>query len=236
VKRRSSPAGRLPDRARGPAQPGDPERGSALVIAVLVSVILVLLGISFLLMGETENRIARNEKRMAQALYVAEAGTRAVKRWFDRPGTAVGFPPPSVVQRDLRRIVDETDPNDPAKATLADGAIGSLPYYKQGIDLDSDGVEDLFDRPYRPGSQHALMGTPDRPGSTSSPSTWSATSPASRAASTPASIASTSSRRPTSRSAPTGAATAWPRCGWWRGSTFPIPPATVSWRKARSSR
>ena len=36
------------------------ERGSALVIAVLVTVILTLLGVAFLLMGETENKIAEN--------------------------------------------------------------------------------------------------------------------------------------------------------------------------------
>ena len=61
------------------------ERGSALVIAVLVTVILTLLGVAFLLMGETENKIAENEKLSAQALYFGEAGVRVVKRWFDRP-------------------------------------------------------------------------------------------------------------------------------------------------------
>lgn len=139
------------------------ERGSALVVAVLVSVIMALLGISFLLMGETEARIAQNEKRAAQALYLAEAGARAVKRWFDHPGTALGFPPQAVADRTLRRIVDETDPYDPAAATPADGVIGSYPYYKQDVDLDSDGSADLLDRPFRPGPQHALMGTEDGP-------------------------------------------------------------------------
>lgn len=139
------------------------ERGSALVVAILVSVILALLGISFLLMGETEERIAVNEKRSAQALHLAEAATRAAKRWFDHPGTALGFPTTAVVARSQRRIVDETDPSDPATATPADGVIGSLPYYKQGVDLDSDGQDDLFDKPFRPGFLHALMGTEDGP-------------------------------------------------------------------------
>jgi len=139
------------------------ERGSALVVAVLVSVIMALLGISCLLRGETEARIAQNEKRAAQALYLAEAGARAVKRWFDHPGSALGFPPAAVADRTLRRIVDESDPYDPAAATPADGVIGSFPYYKQNVDLDSDGRDDLFDRPFRPGSLHALMGTEDGP-------------------------------------------------------------------------
>lgn len=146
-----------------PAAGGRGERGSALVVAILVSVILALLGIAFLLMGETEARIAQNEKRSAQALYLAEAGARAAKRWFDHPGTALGFPSTAVADRTLRRILDETDPHNPAAATPADGAIGSYPYYKQGVDLDSDGLDDLFDRPFRPGSLHALMGTEEGP-------------------------------------------------------------------------
>ena len=43
------------------------ERGSALVISVLVMAIMTLLGISFLMMAETENQIAENEKLSAQA-------------------------------------------------------------------------------------------------------------------------------------------------------------------------
>ena len=139
------------------------ERGSALVIAVLVSVILALLGISFLLMGETENRIAQNEKRAAQALYVAEAGGRVVKSWFDHPGDALRFPPSTVVDRSQRRIIDESDPHDPADVVPADGIIGSFPYYKQGVDLDGNGAADLFDRPYRGGMLHSLMGTAEGP-------------------------------------------------------------------------
>ena len=43
------------------------ERGSAMVIAMLVSVILTLLGVSYLLMAETENRISENERLSDQA-------------------------------------------------------------------------------------------------------------------------------------------------------------------------
>lgn len=130
---------------------------------MLITVILTLLGISFLLMGETESRIAQNEKRTSQALYVAEAGARAVKRWFDRPGTAIRFPLPGEVDRTLRVIIDETDPYDPVDETPADGVVGSFPYYKQGVDLDSNGRDDLFDRPYRTGMLHSPLGTPDGP-------------------------------------------------------------------------
>lgn len=139
------------------------ERGSALIVAVLISVILALLGMSYLLIAETENRIAKNEKLAAQVDYVAEAGIRAVKRWFDYPGTTLVFPPSAAVDRTRRVILDEIDPYDPADAMPADGVVGSRPYYKQAIDLDGDLREDLFDRPFRGGLQHELMGTETGP-------------------------------------------------------------------------
>lgn len=127
-----------------------PERGSALVISMLVTVILALLGISFLLVGETENRIARNEKISAQALYAAEAGVRLVQGWFDAPGSAVHFPTLVQVIRTERRIVDETDPYNPA-AAIRPGDPGWVAY--------KSGIDQLFERPYRGSRAQAFMGT-----------------------------------------------------------------------------
>jgi len=132
------------------------ERGSALIIALLVTVILALLGISFLLMAETENRIARNERRSAQAFHAALSTVRVVKRWFDFPATALGMPAVADVDRTQRRIINETDPYDPADITPADGVLGSAPYYKQSID-------ELFERPHRGGPLHQFLGTEDGP-------------------------------------------------------------------------
>ncbi len=61
------------------------ERGSALVIAVLVIVIMMLLGLAFMLAGETESKIARNQRDAAQAGFLAEGAVRMVKKWFDAP-------------------------------------------------------------------------------------------------------------------------------------------------------
>ena len=80
------------------------ERGSALVIALLVTFILSLLGVSFLLMGQTESRIAVNEKNALQAFYLAESGAAVVQSWFDRPGSALEFPAPEAVRRSLREV------------------------------------------------------------------------------------------------------------------------------------
>src|SRR5262245_62343455 len=124
------------------------ERGSAMILAVLVMVMLTLLGISFLLMAATENRIAENERLGLQALYFGESGVRVVKRWFDYPASANNLinPPLNVIDRSLRWIDDD---GDPATApTTNDGvANGPLCRFKQEWDPDADGLDDVFEKP-----------------------------------------------------------------------------------------
>ena len=138
------------------------ERGSAMVIAVLVMAILSLLGISYLLMADTENRIAENERLSAQALYFGEGTIREVKRWFDRPPYGVVGtknlvkPLTTVMNRTLRQI--DVDGDGPTAAVGADGSAGA-PYYKVGIDRDLDGNDDIFDKPYRSALADMMVGT-----------------------------------------------------------------------------
>jgi hypothetical protein len=130
--------------------------GSALLATLFATAAIVLVGTAFLMMTQTESRIARNETHAAQARYAAEAGARAVKGWFERPGTAPGFPAvPGAVERD-REILDESDPYGAAPTTGG-------PQYKAGVDLDADGRDDLFRAPYRGGIRHELRGTEDAP-------------------------------------------------------------------------
>jgi len=134
------------------------ERGSALLIAILVAVILTLLGISFLLMAETENKIAENERLAAQALYVGETATRQVKRWFDHPPNLGGTwnvrnPPLAAIDRTLRMIDQD---GDPTTAPVAQDGSSSAPRYKQSSGL-------VFDRPYRPSLENTLLGTETGP-------------------------------------------------------------------------
>lgn len=114
-----------------------------------------LLGIPFLLMGETENRIAENERFSLQALYAAESGAKLAVRWFDRPAdvTTMSNPALAVIDRSLRLIDLDGDPATPG--VLADGTPGK-PRYKQSLD-------DVFQKPYRGGLEDALMGTEDGP-------------------------------------------------------------------------
>jgi hypothetical protein len=150
------------------AKDAKPQRGSAMVISILITAIMSLLGISYLLMADTENRIAENEKLSAQALYFGEGTVREVKRWFDRPPyglTGSGTknlvkPLTSVIDRTLRYI--DTDGDGPTAAIPADGTVAN-PYYKVGIDRDADGNDDIFDKPYRSGLADMLVGTEAHP-------------------------------------------------------------------------
>ncbi len=142
------------------------ERGSALVIAVLVMAVLTLLGMSYLMMADLENKIAENERLSAQALYFGEGVTREVKRWFDRPPyTAPGEanlcrPTTAVIDRSLRRI--DVDGPGPTAAVDADGTT-ARPYYKAGVDRDNDGSDDIFDKPYRMALSDMFVGIAGRP-------------------------------------------------------------------------
>ena len=134
------------------------QQGFAIIVVLLVIVILMLLGTSFLLMADTENRIAENERVSDQALYAAETGTRMVKRWFDRPMSASNLANPTlaVIDRTLRLI--DAD-GDPATAAIAADGTVTKPYYKQGVDLNGDTVDDVFEDPYRGSLEDTFLGT-----------------------------------------------------------------------------
>ncbi len=131
------------------------EKGSALIIALLVMVIMTLLGISFLIMADTENKISVNEKNYTTAHYVAEAGIHLIRDWFDQPDVTMGYlvPTDSQVDRSLRMIDHDNNPS--TARVLADGTSGR-PYYKQA-------TNELFEKPYRGNLIHAFSGTEDGP-------------------------------------------------------------------------
>ena len=58
------------------------ERGSVLVISLLMLTLFSLVGGTFLVLSNTEGRIATNQEKSAQALYVAESGAHAAYREF----------------------------------------------------------------------------------------------------------------------------------------------------------
>jgi hypothetical protein len=138
------------------------QKGFAMVLTLLITVIMTLLGVSFLLMAETENRIAENERLSSQAMFFAEAGTRLVESWLNSVylGDSLILPSASIVDRTQRLIDDDGDPS-----TLPHPQDGSInwPRYKQNVDLDLDSADDIFHRPYRGDSYHSFLGTADGP-------------------------------------------------------------------------
>ncbi|TDI40565.1 MAG: hypothetical protein E2P00_08080 [Acidobacteria bacterium] len=137
------------------------ERGSALVIVTLVMVILTLLGISYLTLADTESLIALNMTYQEQALYAAESAARITVEWFNNPDLTTGMLVPTVAQVDrTQRWIDADD--DPTTATITNAIIpvveGDLtkPFYR-------DGLDDLFEKPYRGSMVVGFMGDEDGP-------------------------------------------------------------------------
>src|SRR6266498_3879359 len=61
------------------------QRGSALLVTLMVMVGLSLLGLGFVAISETESTISANERNYTQVLSVAESGARLVVEWFQDP-------------------------------------------------------------------------------------------------------------------------------------------------------
>src|SRR5882757_237560 len=71
------------------------DRGSALLVSLMVIVGLSLLGLGFVAISETESAIAKNQLSVAQTQAVAEAGAKLVVEWFQDPAwaqTSAGMP------------------------------------------------------------------------------------------------------------------------------------------------
>src|SRR5436305_12920561 len=60
-------------------------RGSALLVSLMVMVGLSLLGLGFVAISETESTIAKNQSQALQTLTIAEAGAKMAVEWFQDP-------------------------------------------------------------------------------------------------------------------------------------------------------
>lgn len=141
--------------ARGGLPAGAGERGSALLISLMVMVILTLLGIAYLLMAETENQIAINQRNASQVLYTAESGAKAVVEWINNPVGGFSVPTTADVDRTLRWLDLNPAGGDGVWDTAADGTAGKE-RYKQTTNL-------LFQKPYRGTIEEAFLGSEDNP-------------------------------------------------------------------------
>ena len=132
------------------------DRGSALLVSLMVMVGLSLLGLGFVAISETESTISINERNAVQTLHVAEAGARTVVEWFNNPKWALenGLMPVNAngIKRERRSTY-----------LVSGGGTTTAVYtgwYKPKID-DGDPTttdEILFDLPYKPGNDHRFFG------------------------------------------------------------------------------
>lgn len=131
------------------------QRGSALLVSLMVMVGLSLLGLAFVAVSETESAIANNERNGAQTLAVAEAGGKAVVEWFQDPQWALA-----------QGLMPANDPQCAASPCIKIQRMLSLSgtpttpeyqgFYKAGA------TDVLFDRSYRD-RNGKFYGTEDNP-------------------------------------------------------------------------
>lgn len=154
--------------AHAGSAPGQ-ERGSALIISMMVMVILTMLGVTFAVLAQQEEKISVNARDHAQALYAAEAAVEIAKTWFNDPSSGNPFKPAdNQMNYSLRKgaVYSEAYDNDDERAAATsdtdpavDGSAGNV--YTGG---NLGGTSSRFDKPYR--GQHAFtlwgrQATPD---------------------------------------------------------------------------
>lgn len=84
------------------------QRGSALLVSLMVMAGLSLLGLAFVAISETESAISVNERNYVQAQAAAEAGAKVVVEWFQDAEWALdrGLLPPNKTAIKTQRVLD----------------------------------------------------------------------------------------------------------------------------------
>jgi len=123
------------------------QRGSALLISLMILVGLTLLGLAFVAVTQTESAISMSQKNYTQTLQVAEAGALRVVDWFQNPDWAdrQGLLPANRVEFKVARTVSTVTPTYNGR-------------YK------GNAGEILFDKPFRTSDpNHRFYGTETNP-------------------------------------------------------------------------
>jgi hypothetical protein len=124
------------------------QRGSALLVSLMVMVGLSLLGLAFVAVSQTESAISINQRNHTQTLQVAEAATQRVVDWFQNPDWALQqqLMPNNVGSIKVTRRINSST-----------GVCCISGTYKDGVD------DILFDKPFRPNFEDRFYGTEDNP-------------------------------------------------------------------------
>ena len=125
------------------------ERGSALLVSLMVIVGLSMLGLGFVALSETESAISVNQRNREEALTHAEAAANVVVDWFQNPKWALAH-----------GLMPSNDPTvntelNAMKKTRTSTA-GTGKYKPSSAQL-------LFDLPFKPSFSDRFYGTPNSP-------------------------------------------------------------------------
>ena len=134
------------------------ERGSALLLALMVLVILSAGGLLFIMQAETEVSHAVRDRDRRQVLQVAMSGVDLAVGWFNNPDASTNPTVPTAADliRDLRR----GDPDFDGSFLIDAPSNGVADYYYGGR---ASGFRRLFDKPYRGENRNTFWGTEDEP-------------------------------------------------------------------------
>jgi hypothetical protein len=123
------------------------QRGSALLVTLMVIVGLSLLGLGYVSISETESAISINQRNYNQVLSIAEAGAKAVVEMFQRPDGALdaGILPANL---DVFKNVRYQD---------KEGTVEAVDKYK------ADASWLLFDKPHKPRNVDRFLCTERNP-------------------------------------------------------------------------
>lgn len=130
------------------------DRGSALLVSLMVMVGLSLLGLAFVAISETESTIAKNQSQALQTLTIAESGAKMVVEWFQDPAWAIAHAgmPANAVCASYGTTPCSTNgtPGQYMKTVRTVGTYVGV-YKPRATSM-------LCDRPYRPASDDRLYG------------------------------------------------------------------------------
>lgn len=120
------------------------DRGSALLVSLMVIVGLSLLGLGFVAISETETAIAKNQQNVLQTQAIAEAGAKLVVEWFQDP----------VWGNQYAALPSNDGGVNPNLAAIKVTRVftGYTGVYKPSAQLR------LFDKPYRPAPENRFYG------------------------------------------------------------------------------
>src|SRR5947209_1028921 len=125
------------------------ERGSALLVSLMVIVGLSMLGLGFVALSETESAISTNQRNREEVLSHAEAAAGVVVDWFQNPTWALG-----------KKLMPSNDPT--VNTELAAMKLTRKNTTSSGV-YKPLATSLLFDLPFKPSFEERFYGTENYP-------------------------------------------------------------------------